>query len=514
MNNNVPILACKNITKNFKINNYEISVLKNISLEVFQNDFIVILGQSGSGKTTLLNILAGLETPSSGSIFINGIKKEIFQDNEKEDEIRAKNFGYIFQNYGLIPIVNVYDNVSLGLVNNEVNKEKVMSMLKKLKIEHLINKFPHELSGGQQQRVAIARALIKEPEIIFCDEPTGALDNATTLEIFELFKQLKQENKTILVVTHDERFTSLATKTIRIKDGMIDNLNNFYVDLYEKLYQNTNEIEIKIKLETLRASNINMLMNLNNESNMQNFDNNEFISVPAKKSSNIPIIELKNINKEIALKNIKQKIINNVNLTVNEGDFVILFGESGSGKSTLLGIMSGLDKKYEGDVSILGTKLKNLNNHKLNNFRRKNISFIFQDNCLLPDLSSLDNVLLLVKNNKKEKAIELLKFLGLSDFINTKIKFLSGGQQQRVAIARSIITNPKILFADEPTGAIDSKTSYDIVEILRNLNDKFNTTIVMVTHNKDLFKIGNKLVEIKDGEIYQKEDNVISIVPK
>ncbi len=515
MNDNIPILACKNIVKNFKVNNNDINVLKQISLKVYQNDFIVILGQSGSGKTTLLNILAGLEKPTSGSILINGVEKTTFEDNDEADKIRANNFGYIFQNYGLIPIVNVYDNVCLGLVNKEIDKEKVMALLAKLKIDHLVNKFPHELSGGQQQRVAIARALVKDPEIIFCDEPTGALDNTTTLEIFELFKQLKEENKTILVVTHDERFISLATKIIRIKDGMIDNKESYEIDLYQKLYNNTNEIDVKVKLEALRTNNINMLINLRDTNDLPNFDSsNEFISIPAKPSSNIPSIELKNVSKEIAFKDIKQKMINNVNLTINEGDFVILYGESGSGKSTLLGIMSGLDKKYEGDVTVLGTHLKSLNNHKLKNFRSKNVGFIFQDNCLLPDLSSLDNVLLLVKNSEKAKAIELLKFLGLADFIHTKIKFLSGGQQQRVAIARSIITNPKVLFADEPTGATDSKTSNDIVNILRKLNKLLNTTIVMVTHNKDLFKIGNKMIEIKDGAIYQTEENVVSIVPK
>ena len=514
MSNKNTILSCINIHKSFIVKDKKFDVLKGITIRISKGDFVVILGPSGSGKTTLLNILAGLEKPSFGSVFFDGIKLNI-DDHNSLDILRSEKIGYIFQNYGLIPICNVFDNVSLGLVNKKVNKDNVMQILKRLKIDGVASKFPNELSGGQKQRVSIARALIKNPEIIFLDEPTGALDNETTLEIFEIFKQLRDSKKTLLVVTHDERFIELATKVIRIKDGLIDQSSVSDYDQDVEFANFTNDIARKINAESIRILDMKPYQNF-----YYNYDNDNWLHEPSKqieksinnnryiearKTSNQICISLENVNKTINTKGVETRILKNIDLRINVGDFAIIFGESGSGKSTLLGVMSGLDKKITGKSFVLNECLNEMPSHKLLKWRQDNISFVFQVNSLLPNLSVIDNVLLTTKKKNKDFAIKLLEYLGLGSFIKTKVKLLSGGQQQRVSIARAICKNAKILFADEPTGAVDSKTAKDIVNIFRQINERYGITIIMVTHNHDLLHLGNRLIQISDGQVVRNE---------
>ncbi|MCX6810007.1 MAG: ABC transporter ATP-binding protein [Candidatus Berkelbacteria bacterium] len=194
-----------------------------------------------------------------------------------------------------------------------------------------------------------------------------------------------------------------------------------------------------------------------------------------------------------------------VDIEVKEGDFSAIIGPSGCGKSTLMHILGLLDRPDEGTLEIDGVDMSRLKEKKAYKIRSKKIGFIFQGFNLIPTLTALENVMLAGKyggmrtKERKERAKKLLKLLGLQDRINHKPNELSGGQQQRVAIARALINDPALILADEPTGELDSKTSLEIMEILKKLNRKENKTFLIVTHNLDVAKVCKKIIRLKDG---------------
>ena len=219
-------------------------------------------------------------------------------------------------------------------------------------------------------------------------------------------------------------------------------------------------------------------------------------------------LELKNVNKDYKLENkTKFTALTDINVSFEKGELVSIIGESGSGKSTLMNIIGGLDSDYSGEIKIDGVDLKSFKEKQLDDYRKKKIGFVFQSFNLIPHLSILDNVTIaLTLSNVKEsvknaKAIELLTKLGLKDHIKKKPTQLSGGQKQRVAIARALINDPDIILADEPTGALDSETTIQILDILKDIADNENKLVIMVTHSEKVASISSRIVEISDGKI-------------
>lgn len=217
------IIEIENVEKTFT-NGYIVNyVLKNISLSIKQGEFVVILGRSGSGKTTLMNILSGLTRASSGKTIIAN-KNLINLSNSELTIFRRKNIGYIFQDYGLLDTLTVYENVLTGFnLNKENNDKKIVDdAIEWIGLSLYKKKFPYELSGGQQQRVAIARAIAKNPKIIFGDEPTGAVDSKMSKVILSLLKKInKEKNTTIILITHDPKISKIADVVYTISDGTI-----------------------------------------------------------------------------------------------------------------------------------------------------------------------------------------------------------------------------------------------------------------------------------------------------
>lgn len=218
----------KNIVKDFQIGDTTTRVLKNITLKVAQGEFVSIMGQSGSGKSTLLYILGGLDVPTSGSVFMNGMDISKFND-EKMSRIRRQNIGFVFQFYNLIPNLNVEENIMLPLLlDGKKMRDYKKPLTDLLEVTGLSDKrkhTPRELSGGQQQRVAIARALIGNPEILFADEPTGNLDSRTGAEIMSLLQRINTERgQTIIMVTHSPEAAKNSNRIITVRDGLIINL--------------------------------------------------------------------------------------------------------------------------------------------------------------------------------------------------------------------------------------------------------------------------------------------------
>lgn len=216
------------------------------------------------------------------------------------------------------------------------------------------------------------------------------------------------------------------------------------------------------------------------------------------------ILKAHNLVKELGEQ--KTLVLSNLNFEINEGEFVSLTGKSGSGKSTLLYVLSTLDRPTRGEVSYFGKNITSFSDVDLHKLRNQQIGFVFQFHYLLPELSALENVLMPTRKwnqyeEKKEFAKELLSSMDLDGKFNHLPRELSGGQAQRVAIARSLIMNPKFLFADEPTGALDSNNSRKVIEIFKRINKEFNTTIVMVTHDPDLAQSTQRQIQLVDGKM-------------
>lgn len=217
-------IRLKNVNKVFGNSSTKVQALKDINLDISKGEFISIMGTSGSGKTTLLNIIGCLDNISSGSYLLDEQDVSSFS-NKKLASIRNKIFGFVVQYFGLIDDYTVYENVQIPLEYSRVSKKNrkilIRSILEKLKVIEKINSTPKELSGGQNQRVAIARALVNNPEVILADEPTGALDKKTGQDIMNIFKQLNNSGKTIIIVTHDEFIASQCNRIIKIEDGKL-----------------------------------------------------------------------------------------------------------------------------------------------------------------------------------------------------------------------------------------------------------------------------------------------------
>ncbi len=220
-----------------------------------------------------------------------------------------------------------------------------------------------------------------------------------------------------------------------------------------------------------------------------------------------PVMELKGITKVYGEK-IKTQVLFGVDLQFYEGSFNAIIGQSGSGKSTLMNILGTLDNPTDGEIFINGQNTKQMKPNEISFLRNQNIGFIFQFHYLLPEFTALENVLMPYKISKQkitpeilDRANELLDFVGLKKVKNNLAKNMSGGQQQRVAIARSLINNPKIILADEPTGNLDSDSTEQVYTLLREINAKYKTTFIIITHDRKIAEKADRIIEIKDGRI-------------
>ena len=218
------IIGIKSVSKIYNLGNTVVKALDNVSLSIFENDFISIMGPSGSGKSTLMNIIGCLDVPTKGSYKFNDEKISQMKDSQLAD-IRNQKIGFVFQTFNLLPKLNALQNVEVPLVYSNLNRykrtEKAKEALKIVGLSNRINHKPNELSGGQRQRVAIARALVNNPSIILADEPTGNLDSKSGSEILNFFDDLHKAGNTLIIVTHEQSVAKRAKRRIEIFDGKI-----------------------------------------------------------------------------------------------------------------------------------------------------------------------------------------------------------------------------------------------------------------------------------------------------
>ncbi len=217
------LISFDNVKKTYIVGEKKFNALDGVSFNINKGEFVCILGPSGAGKSTLLNLLGGMDTVTSGKIKVGDNLISNFNDNELT-KYRAENVGFIFQFYNILPTLTVLENVEL--VNNIVeHPKKAKEVLKKVGLEKHLKKFPNQLSGGEQQRVSIARAITKDPLLLLCDEPTGALDSKTGVEVLKLLKEQCDDNNgnnTVIIVTHNSLIAEIADRVIRLKNGKIE----------------------------------------------------------------------------------------------------------------------------------------------------------------------------------------------------------------------------------------------------------------------------------------------------
>ncbi|MGK0174486.1 MAG: putative ABC transport system ATP-binding protein [Ulvibacter sp.] len=219
------VIKIRDITRDFPLGNEVVKVLKGIDLDIEKGDYVALMGPSGSGKSTLMNLLGCLDTPTSGSYFLNGNDVSNMSDDELA-EIRNKEIGFVFQTFNLLPRTTALENVALPMVyagisksNRKIRAEKVLA---DVGLADRMDHKPNQLSGGQRQRVAVGRALVNNPSIILADEPTGNLDSVTSLEILMLFDEIHKQGNTVIVVTHEEEVANHAHRVIRLLDGVVE----------------------------------------------------------------------------------------------------------------------------------------------------------------------------------------------------------------------------------------------------------------------------------------------------
>jgi putative ABC transport system ATP-binding protein len=219
------IIQLENIQKSYYLGKQELKVLKGISLEIFKNEYVALMGPSGSGKSTLMNLLGCLDSPTAGHYILNGKDVSKMPDDDLA-EVRNKEIGFVFQQFNLLPRLTAAENVALPLIYNGTTKKirtaLALEMLDRVGLAERSHHKPNELSGGQNQRVAIARALVNNPSIILADEPTGNLDSKTSVEIMHIFDKIQADGNTVILVTHEEDIAHFAQRIIRLKDGIIE----------------------------------------------------------------------------------------------------------------------------------------------------------------------------------------------------------------------------------------------------------------------------------------------------
>jgi putative ABC transport system ATP-binding protein len=238
------IISISHIQKTYKIGDEIINALKDVSLKIFKNEYVALMGPSGSGKSTLMNMLGCLDSPTSGEYILNGLSVAKMTDNQLA-EVRNKEIGFVFQTFNLLPRATTLDNVALPLVYAGFSKEdrdkRAKEVLEQVGLANRMSHRPNELSGGQRQRVAIARALVNKPAIILADEPTGNLDSKTSVEIMGLLEEIHNNGNTIILVTHEEDIAMHAHRIVRLKDGLVESdTQNTNIKTYKSRIDNFN----------------------------------------------------------------------------------------------------------------------------------------------------------------------------------------------------------------------------------------------------------------------------------
>ncbi len=524
-------LKISNLSVDYKMRKETVYAAKNINIEVNRGEILGLVGESGSGKSTIANAVINLiDEPgkiSTGTIKLGDL--DINKDTSKILNYRGKKIGLIFQDpqTSLNPILTIGEQLIETIqthinISKEEAKKRSIDLLKEVGIKDAENRFdnyPHQFSGGMRQRVVISLALCCEPELLIADEPTTALDVSIQSQILDLIKKLTRErNLAVILITHDMGVIAETTNRVAV----MKNGNLVEVGPTKEVLTKPKEIYTKSLVSSVPPTDkkITRFIIIEKENKTEKETNLKILNRWTKKRlTEQDLVQVKNLSKSFDdnffTENSKNSVIavNDVSFDIKEGESFGLVGESGSGKSTIAKMIVNLYKPSSGDVffdNVCITKIKR--NSEMMNFR-KQIQMIFQD-----PYSSL-NGRLKVKDIVSEP-IKLhnpsISRIDLDNYISDLLESVeltqssseryphefSGGQRQRISIARALATQPRLLICDEPTSALDVSIQAQILNLLKDLQEQLNLTILFISHDLPVVRqMCDRIGVLKDGKL-------------
>ena len=524
-------LKIKDLSVDYKMRKETIYAAKNVNIEVNKGEILGLVGESGSGKSTVGNAIINLiDKPgkvSSGSVMLGDLN--IHENPDNIVKYRGNKIGLIFQDpqTSLNPILTIGEQLIETILahldlSKEEAKDKAISLLKEVGIKDAENRFdnyPHQFSGGMRQRVVISLSLCCEPELLIADEPTTALDVSIQSQILDLIKKLtKERNLAVILITHDMGvIAETANRVAVMKNGNVVEIGST-----KEILTNPKETYTKSLVRSVPPTNKKIsrfvIVEKENENNKEN--NLKILNRwTNKKIIEQDLIQVKNLSKtfddNFFTENSKNSIlaVNDVSFNIKEGESFGLVGESGSGKSTIAKMIVNLYKPSKGDIffdNVCVTKIK----HNLEMMKfRKQIQMIFQD-----PYSSLNGRLKvkdivsepiklhnpsISKNDLDSYVFDLLESVELSQ--NSADRYpheFSGGQRQRISIARALATQPRLLVCDEPTSALDVSIQAQILNLLKDIQEQLNLTILFISHDLPVVRqMCDRIGVLKDGKL-------------
>lgn len=509
-----PKLQLKNLSKHYGSGTHVTSVLKDINLDIGDQEFVAIVGFSGSGKTTLISLIAGLIAADGGEVLLDG----------KRVTGPGPDRGVVFQSYSLMPWMTVRQNVALSVdqvfadrpaAERAARVEKYVDMVN---LTPALEKRPSELSGGMRQRVSVARALAASPDILLLDEPLSALDALTRGNLQdEILRIWSQEKKTVVLITNDvDEAIIMADRIVPLNPGPGATLGpEFRVDIERP--RDRTQMNHSPEFKRLRRDITQYLMQVGAAA--QGGDQSNVIPLPgvlpntsaefqtqrtsAAQERMAPhldrYVEFSKVSKIYPTKKGPVTVVEEFDLRIRKGEFISVIGHSGCGKSTVLSMMAGLNDISEGVIVLDGREVANAGPDR---------GIVFQAPSLVPWLSAFENVALGVEQvyphaSKAERTNIVRHYLnrvGLADAADKKAHELSNGMKQRVGIARAFALSPKMLLLDEPFGMLDSLTRWDLQEVLMEVWSRTQLTAMMVTHDVDeAILLADRVVMMTNG---------------
>ena len=538
-------LKIQNLSVDYKLRKETVHAAKDINIEIKRGEIVGLVGESGSGKSTVANAIIDLiDEPgkvSEGSIYLSDIN--IHENKKNILSLRGKKIGFIFQDpqTSLNPILTIGQQLietiqtHLNLSNSEA-KEKAINLLKEVGIkdaEKRFNDYPHQFSGGMRQRVVISLSLCCEPELLIADEPTTALDVSIQSQILELIKKLtKERNLAVILITHDMGVIAETTNRVAVmKNGNLVELGTTKQILTEPKETYTKSLVSSVPPTNKKISRFKIIEKENN--NQENINLKILNRWNKREISKKDLVQIKNLSKTFNEGFFTEKSQNNVlavdtvSFNIQEGKSFGLVGESGSGKTTIAKMIVNLFKPTSGEIYFDDVCINNIKSNKELLKFRKQIQMIFQDpySSLNGRLKVKDIIAEPIKlhdanissNELNEYINDLLDSVELSKSSAERYPHeFSGGQRQRISIARALATKPRLLVCDEPTSALDVSIQAQILNLLKDLQEQLNLTILFISHDLPVVRqmcddIGvlrnGKLCEVSETEELFKNPN-------
>ena len=524
-------LKISNLSVNYEMRRETVFAAKKVNINVEKGEILGLVGESGSGKSTVGNAIINLiDEPgkvSEGSIILDGTN--IYENPENILKLRGNKIGLIFQDpqTSLNPILTIGEQLIETIqthlkLNKEEAKNKAINLLKEVGIKDAdvrFDNYPHQFSGGMRQRVVISLALCCEPELLIADEPTTALDVSIQSQILDLIKRLtKERNLAVILITHDMGVISETTNRVAVmKNGDLVEIGPT-----KEILTNPKEIYTKALVSSVPPTNkkINRFKIIEKESKTQSETNIKILNRWTKKEIiDQDLVEVKNLSKtfddNFFTESSKNSVmaVDGVSFSIKEGESFGLVGESGSGKSTIAKMIVNLYSPSAGDINFDNVCITNITNNKEMMKFRKQIQMIFQDpysslNGRLKVKDIISEPIKLHNPSISSQEIDsyiydLLESVELTQQSAERYPHeFSGGQRQRISIARALATQPRLLVCDEPTSALDVSIQAQILNLLKDLQEQLNLTILFISHDLPVVRqMCDRIAVLKNGKI-------------